>query len=108
MGRSREASPLENLDEPLDEVPDIVERERATRMAGDERLLPGGEGGEDPRSRRLQLDLDLFPLALRRDVVAHAGQRLDAALELDDRVLEGVLVHHSEIVDRQDACQARG
>ncbi len=97
-----------DLDEPFHQVSHVVEREGAARMAGDERFLPGGEGGEHLFPRCVELDLELFALALRRDVVAHAGQRLDATLELQDRFFESVLVHPSEIVDREDVCQARG
>ena len=77
-------------------------------MAGDERLLPRGERGEHFGPQRVQLDLELLAFALRRDVVTHPGERLDAALELKDRFFESVLVHPSEIVEAADACQARG
>jgi hypothetical protein len=59
-------------------------------------------------TRGPQFGVELMAFALRRDVVAHARQRLDAALELCDRLFESVFVHRSEIVEAAAACQARG
>ena len=80
-------------------------------MAGDEGLLPRRERGEHRARSAPSSASSCSRLRCVATVVAHAGERLDAALELQDRFFEGVLVHlHApEIVEAaRIARQARG
>ena len=92
-GIVREPPVAVDLDEALDEVTHVIERVRALRVPGDERLLPRAERGEHARAQLRELGLELLALAACRVVVPHPGQRLDAALEIEDGVLEVVLAH---------------
>ena len=75
------------LDEPVDEAPDVVERERPQRMTREHHLLPRRQLREDLLLELARPPLEAPHLDLER-AAAEPLQLGDLVLELDDRLLE--------------------
>ena len=81
-----------------DQAFDVVEAMRPLRVAGDLRLLPGGEVGIEFLQRRRRLGLQPADLVADGDRVAglaHGAQFLDLGLQFGHRLFEIEIAAHA-------------